>query len=292
VHPAAGKSDAHAMRVERYQDGRRFLDHAEPFLLTAEAQHGMLLGLGSRVFSEEAYLATVDDGERVVGCAACTPPFGMVLSRITVGTAIAALVADIAEKYTTLPSAFGPEPTVGAFASIWAHRSGTVVHPLMRMRLFEARQVLPPSRLPQGRPRQAAAADLPTLLSWVAAFHEEARTGHPVDPLRTTRDDVENGRLFVWDNGGLVSLAKGVRRTSRAAHIGVAFTPPEHRSRGYASALVAGLTQRLLDDGAAFCCINADTTNATTNKIYPALGYQLVAETANIEFSPLTAAAV
>lgn len=273
------------MRVERYQEASRFLDRAAPFLLSAEAEHGMLLGLGSRSFTGHSYLATVEHGSAVVACAARTPPFGLVVSRSAAVEAVTALVADVAEKYETLPSVLGPEPTVSTFADAWARRCGTHLRPFMRMRLFEARQVQGPAELPHGHLRPAVLSDLVTLVPLVAAFHDEARTGHPLDAEQATHVDLANGRLFVWDDGGIVSLAKGFRRTTRAAHIGLAFTCLEQRGRGYASALVAGLTQRLLDEGAAFCCINADATNATTNKIYRALGYRLVGETSNIEFT-------
>jgi predicted GNAT family acetyltransferase len=45
------------------------------------------------------------------------------------------------------------------------------------------------------------------------------------------------------------------------------------------------LTQRLLSGGVAFCCINADVTNPTTNKIYPAIGYRPVCEMSNIDLN-------
>jgi predicted GNAT family acetyltransferase len=106
----------------------------------------------------------------------------------------------------------------------------------------------------------------------VVAFHAEARTGNPLNPSHTTRDDITNRRLYVWDDGDVVSIATCPRRSARSAS----------RSRGYASALVAGLTQHLLDEGVAFCCINTDLTNPTTNRIYPAIGYRPICDTSNI----------
>jgi predicted GNAT family acetyltransferase len=275
----------HKMRVERYQHSKVFLERAAPYLLSAEEEHGMLLGLGSRAFEGDFYLAAVEHEAAVIACAARTPPFGLVVSRAADVDAVAVLVEDVADKYEKLPSVFGPEPTVSAFAEAWADKRGIQLRPFMRMRLFAARHVRQPTARPAGRFRPAAASDLATLARWVAAFHTEARTGHPLDPEQTAREDLASGRLFVWDDAGIVSLAKGFRRGARAAHIGLAFSSPEHRGRGYASALVAALSQTLLSEGAAFCCINADTTNATTNKIYPALGYRLVCETSHIEFT-------
>jgi uncharacterized protein len=131
--------------------------------------------------------------------------------------------------------------------------------------------------------RIAVESDLPTVIPWAIAFHQEARTGNPIDPARTVREDVINQRLVVWDDGGAVSMATWAGRTDRSVRIGIAYTPPERRGRGYASACVAALTQRLLGDGVAFCCINTDLTNSTTNKIYPAIGYRPVCDISNID---------
>jgi len=80
-----------------------------------------------------------------------------------------------------------------------------------------------------------------------------------------------------------VSIAIYAGRTERSAGIGLVYTPSAHRGRGFASALVAGLTRQLLDEGLAFCCISTDLTNPTTNKIYPAIGYRPVCDRSHIE---------
>jgi predicted GNAT family acetyltransferase len=119
--------------------------------------------------------------------------------------------------------------------------------------------------------------------SRVVAFHQEAGTGDPLDPVRATHDAVAKQRAFIWEHRGAMSLASYGSRTDRSARIVLAYTPPERRRRGYASACVAALTQRLLSEGLVFCCINADLANATTNQIYPAIGYRSVCDTSNID---------
>jgi hypothetical protein len=153
------------------------------------------------------------------------------------------------------------------------------------MRLFEARAVRPPEAPAPGELRPAAEHDLRTVEEWAIAFHEEAGTGTPVDPVRGTREQVAEQRLFVWDHGGPVSMAVSGRRIERSVHINIVYTPREYRRQGYASACVAALTQQFLSSGVAFCCINADVTNPTTNKIYPAIGYRSVCELSNIDLN-------
>jgi predicted GNAT family acetyltransferase len=57
-----------------------------------------------------------------------------------------------------------------------------------------------------------------------------------------------------------------------------------HRNHGYASNLVAALSQHQLNTGKRFCFLNTDLSNPTSNKIYAALGYRPVCEHVQIMF--------
>jgi hypothetical protein len=223
----------------------------------------------------------VEDGDEIAACGLRTPPFGAIITRAE-PPALQCLAEDLATKYDTLPAVLGPEPAVSIFAKLWSQRAGTTWRPLMRMRLFVAYDVRPLAAQPPGALRTAVESDLPIVTPWAIAFHREARTGTPLDPVQTIREDVINQRLVLWDDQGVVSMATWAGRTDRSARIGIAYTPPERRGRGYASACVAGVTQRLLDEGVTFCCINTDLTNPTTNRIYPAIGYRPVCDMSNI----------
>jgi predicted GNAT family acetyltransferase len=274
------------MKVQRYRHTGAFLDRATAFLLRAEAENNMLLEIGVRILDDSCYLVTVENAGAIVACAVRTPPYGLVITRAE-DQALDPLIDDVIRKYETLPSVLGPEPTVSAFAVRWARRTGSQAQPFMRMRMFEARHVIRPISGPAGYMRLAVEAEMQGIVSWVMAFHEEASTGNPLDPASTTRDDIANERLFVWHDDDVVSIAICPRRSARSASIGLVYTPPAYRGRGYASALVASLTQRLLEQGAAFCCINTDLNNPTTNKIYPAIGYRPVCDTSNITLNPV-----
>ncbi len=54
------------------------------------------------------------------------------------------------------------------------------------------------------------------------------------------------------------------------------YTPPEARRRGYASALVASVSQAALDAGRRFCFLFTDQANPTANHIYQAIGFEPV----------------
>ena len=64
--------------------------------------------------------------------------------------------------------------------------------------------------------------------------------------------------------------------TPHGIRIGPVYTPPELRGHGYASNLVAGVTQRQLDAGRDYVFLFTDLANPTSNKIYQDIGYQPV----------------
>jgi len=73
-------------------------------------------------------------------------------------------------------------------------------------------------------------------------------------------------------------MAAKTRPTTNGTCINLVYTPPELRGRGYASACVAALSQRLLDSGYMFCCLFTDLSNPTSNHLYQRLGYTPVAD--------------
>lgn len=65
------------------------------------------------------------------------------------------------------------------------------------------------------------------------------------------------------------------------------YQPPERRRRGYASALVAALSQHQLDAGRRFCFLFTNLSKPTSNHIYQAIGYEPVVDIAELHFIPL-----
>jgi len=94
-----------------------------------------------------------------------------------------------------------------------------------------------------------------------------------------------DGGIELWeDEGEVVSLSGWGGPTPNGIRIGPVYTPPEHRGHGYATALVAELSQRLLDGGRSFCFLYTDLANPTSNAIYERIGYVKVAEAAMVAF--------
>ena len=66
--------------------------------------------------------------------------------------------------------------------------------------------------------------------------------------------------------------------TPRGICIGPVYTPPDRRGRGYASNLVAEVSQRQIASDRSFCVLFTDLANPTSNHIYQAIGYTPVVD--------------
>ena len=81
-----------------------------------------------------------------------------------------------------------------------------------------------------------------------------------------------------------VSLAGFSGPTPTGIRVGPVYTPPPHRRLGYATTLVADLSQWLLGQGYRSCFLYTDLSNPTSNHIYETIGYRQVAEAVEYGF--------
>jgi predicted GNAT family acetyltransferase len=229
------------------------------------------------------WLAEDRDGVAVAG-ALRTPPF----PAIAIGepAALTAVAAAMHEALADVPGVNGLEPAAHAFAGAWCARSGTTPKVAMRTTLhaLDAVQDVPE---PPGAVRDAEPDDRELLVNWFEEFAAEAGVGGTRDQhLRSLEAAMgaEAGALL-WDDGGPVSFSLARWTSPAHARIGPVYTPPGHRRHGYATALVAHQTRRLLDAGAEVCLLFTDQANPTSNAIYARIGYRPVCNAVEIEFA-------
>ena len=99
------------------------------------------------------------------------------------------------------------------------------------------------------------------------------------------RARLKAGSLFVWDDDGPVSMASWSGRTRNGVRVNLVYTPRERRSRGYATACVAALTERLLAEGKQYCCLFTQLANPVSNRIYQRIGYRAVCDFTDIQWA-------
>ena len=121
---------------------------------------------------------------------------------------------------------------------------------------------------------------------WLIHFGKE--TNEIITDIRASHmatKYIENGSLYFWlVDGEPVSMANQSQKTKHGVTINAVYTPDAQKGKGYATNLVATLSQKLLDEGNAFCCLLADKENPTSNYVYQKIGYQVVGESVVYRF--------
>lgn len=286
------------VRLEFLTEARAFLTAAGEYLAREPVHNTVVATIAERFATGEKgcpddWWLVVRDGRDVVGVGMRTAPFSPRPAFLLAMPDEAArrLASTLYERQESLGGVNGDLPTVRVCAEEFARLIGGTVEVALHTRLFELRELIPPAR-PKGQLRPGGAEDCELATAWFAAFMADAddQAGRPPgsSPHETpTREAMmmrlAGGWLWFWVNeaGDPVHLTAVNPVSFGAARLGPVYTPPEYRGRGYASAAVAAVSQRVLDQGAR-PCLFTDQANPTSNRLYSALGYQPVTDMANL----------
>ena len=284
------------MRVVREHDVKRFLERVGPRLRERPAENNLVLGLlGDFARSAELpgretppdnvrpILLAIEGPQGIEGVALQTPPRALIVSRMR-DEATEALVAFVLSAEVSIPGVSGPDATAEGFASRWGARTSHAFVLRMRQTIHELTRVRPPAPV-AGALREATVDDETTLAHWLQGFERETRIDPIGDHLAFVQGKRAARQLFLWENGAPLSLVAWQGRTEQGVRVSYVYTPPAERRKGYASATVAALSQRLLDEGNQRCFLFTNAENATSNKIYRALGYEPVSDFKLYDFS-------
>jgi predicted GNAT family acetyltransferase len=271
--------------VHRTDDPAAVLDVAGAFLRSDPVRHNLILTLlETRVAWPEPgrYWIVAVDG--VPAGVVFQSPLDF-LATITPmpSAAIEEVVDAIVADGVALPGVNGIAGSAARFAGQWTERTRSAASPTAGSRLYEVDQVVPP-RPTGGRLRQADRGDVELLIAWHDAFERELGGGVG-DHERTVDRRTQGRQLWLWEDADVVAMAGVSEAVAGVARLGPVYTPPERRSRGYASALVAAVSARTRSRGLR-CILYTDLANPTSNAIYRALGYRAVDEALRYAFGP------
>lgn len=292
--------------LQFYDDPAAFLRDVEDVLAQDPVVTTVVSTVTQRVSAADArgeprgdhphWWVAVRDGGRVVGVAMRTAPFVphplYVLPMPAPGAR--ALARALHERGEDVAAVNGALPAAEHFADEVARLTGRAARVHEHMRLWEATEVAMPD-LPPGQLRAARADDVDLAVTWWNAFAADAaeQAGRPgevhggegIEADEMARR-VEEGLVWLWEDesGRVAHLTAHNPPAYGVARVGPVYTPREARGRGYASATVAAVTQRILDQGVR-ACLFTDQANPTSNKIYEAVGYRPVVDMANLQIT-------
>ena len=285
------------MDVVRTDDAASFLELAGPFARgdagRDEGRNQLVLGIaanaaaGRRGFSPFVGWVVVDPDP--AAAAVRTPPKNVVISDPVSDEAIAALVDTLVADAREAPGVTGNVPAVDRFVHEWTSRTRERATVTVAQGAWELNAVEDVVR-PPGGAEPATLDDVDLVTSWFIDFETEATPHGPPE-----RDEVRAAiqeRLAQDDAGSWlwrvdrvpVSLAGFAGPTGTGIRIGPVYTPPEHRRRGYATALVADVSSHLLASGYERCFLYTDLANPTPGRIYATIGYRQIAQSKMLAF--------
>jgi uncharacterized protein len=264
------------MRLHKFNSIDKFWDKTQAYLLQHEAENNVLLGIVNTLlynparYPDPPYLVMVEIDEEVVGAAIRTPPYKLLLSKVSNLEALTLVAQDLQRE--PLPGVMGLVSEVEIFLQVWQGLTGQSYRLLVEMRIHQL-TALQPFITANGHIRLVTEQDRTLLLKWLPAF--ETEIGYEVieDVERIVTNRLKKQDTYLWEDNVPVSLAAGRKFSDTASRIGSVYTPPAYRRKGYATACVAALSQKLLDEGCDRCFLLTDLANPTSNHIYQQIGY-------------------
>ena len=278
------------LSLQTYDDVGEYSAHVAPLLLADEHRHNLMLGVINTLQAQpdvypDRFLAAADADGEPVAAMLMTPPFNVIVSDVRVQEGaniepvVDMLVSALLEHHPRLTGVTANRPYAELVSDAWRRRSAGRARVFRTQGVYSIERVTEPASV-VGSPRGATIADRELVLDWYRAFEAEVHMDMPMHILERqleSRLRGEGGGVDLWEAGGeVVSLTGYATSTPNGARIGPVYTPERSRRRGYASALVAATTRRLLGSGRRFCFLYTDLANPTSNHIYRAIGYEQV----------------
>jgi ribosomal protein S18 acetylase RimI-like enzyme len=257
------------------------------FLVTDPVAHNVALSiLHERVATPvEGRYWWVEDAGEVRGYAWQSPPT-FFAGVVPMARSCAGLVADaMFEEIPELIGVIGNAATAAAFTGRWTELTNGGATPAEGQRIYELERVEPvPPRV--GDARLATLDDVDLVIAWTKAFNTDTgMDGATTDLEETVRRRVKAGWFWLWDAGEPVGMTMSVPPVSDVTRVGMVYTPPSHRGNGYASALVARVSEIALSSGSTKCVLYTQLSNSSSNGIYRRIGYRAVGEVVAYRFT-------
>ncbi len=280
------------LKTKLYQDAAAFYQDIEKVFLVKEAEHNLILGVARQLietpqyFDQTPLMGCVYDEDQLLLGALMTPPRDLLLAANTddMSAALDVFASTVWQKGIPVNGVNAEKGLSLKFAHLWSHRGAFKAALKMNQRIYRLDRVKKTAYC-TGKIRLASEEDRIILVDWAKGFLQESLGEEPTHAESLVDAQLNNGTLFVWEDHGIVSMAAKSRETINGAVVSFVYTPPEKRQRGYATALVARLSEYLLTQGYQFCALFTDLANPTSNAIYQKIGYYPVMDFDRYEFT-------
>lgn len=273
------------MQVTFEKDPARFMGRCGAYLEKSEAEHSLILSLCqaaeqkmSKGEKTEVFFSTLYNEEDLVLAAAQTPTRNLLLSKAALPE-IEEMAEVLANQNFRFPGIIGPSDVAASFSNRWTALTGQKSVEYMDQIIYSLTKVTPPPPV-EGKFRMARPEETKLVAAWMEDFSKQALPKiewlSSQGAMERAEKMVKDSQIAMWDVGGKPVAMAAVSFAKNVARIGCVYTPADQRGKGYASAVVAALSQQQLDQGKKMCCLYADARNPVSNSIYRKIGYEFV----------------
>ncbi|HEX4793272.1 MAG TPA: GNAT family N-acetyltransferase [Humisphaera sp.] len=281
------------LELVEYKDPHRFRGAVMDWLLQSEAENCVQIGLIQRMVDQgyapvsademnRPILVSIHDGPRVELVAVQTLRARLIVTRC-MPEAAHLLGEWLAAQNWTGGGIVGVRPSAQMIAERYSLLSGRPRKLAIQLRVYALQTITWP-RPVCGVMRLCIPADRNLLAEFLAGFQADTGQTSAEDDLLRADRLIEARRIFFWEDPEPVAMAAWAGGTPNGVRINFVYTPPEFRGRGYASNLVAALSQSQLAAGKKLCFLFTDLANPTSNSIYQQIGYTPVSDSERWDF--------
>lgn len=278
--------------IKIVSDVESFLELAKNFLLQRETEYSLQLGLCElrKSFpknSDDYFYIAIFRDKNLIGTAVLTER-ALTISALE-EPVILQLCLFLKKENINFSGVVGPAMTSEAIARISGHITNQKVQLVMGQKIYELTQVLIPQNI-AGKLSLANELHQELVGQWLYEFNVESLP-HEKTTLDKTialaKIKISKNEVYLWldKENNPVSMNMISRPTQNGISISGVYTPKNLRKRGYASAVVSGTSQKMLESGKKFCVLYTDTANPTSNKIYQQIGFREIATSKYYMFS-------
>lgn len=288
------------MQFKLYADVHEFYKDTYEVLMRHEAQN--MIPLGNLIMGHEGkdktdwrdpvhwLMATVSNASGIQLTALMTPPHNITLyatDNLIHPEAVDCLIVGLKDR--DLPGVITEKTLAEHFARAYTRPKGITIHTTMNQRIYELTAVNPDIQQ-VGTIRLLNEQDMPFFPYWAEAFNAAGSYGKtdmsiPQEDATPYLYRIASKKIYILEDNGIPFAMAGFTRVMQTA-IGVAFvyTPPYERRKGYATSIVAQISQLALDKGFTKCVLYTDLANPTSNSIYQKIGYTPVCDSLQLRF--------
>ncbi|MES2803240.1 MAG: GNAT family N-acetyltransferase [Bdellovibrionota bacterium] len=275
--------------VLQIKTAQEFLNLCAELLYKNEVEHSLLLGLSevsARQNKVGGHFYIVKSDSSISG-ACFVSDRNLILSKMNSETVLA-LADQMYFDHVNFPGVVGPVAPAELFAKTWSGVTEKKCKIGMAQKIYQLNRVITP-RPVAGSVSVCDVKYQDLITQWVYEFSLESLP-HEANSIERAREFAVNkipkGEVLIWcdESGNPVSMNSVGRPTKHGISVSAVYTPKALRQRGYASALVAGTSQLMLNNGKSFCVLYTDLANPTSNKIYQNIGYEEIATSVHYIF--------